>query len=133
MLSARDGKRPTTPPEPYPLSDEDHSRPIPESPPSMSSVLATLYRDRGAVEMRHRPPSPIESPPASKGPRTPPSPKPNLPPSPRSKRPRTPPLDFDNPPSKRRRSRDRDVSRDRRRGERERDRYEEKRPRSPPR
>jgi hypothetical protein len=36
-------------------------------------------------------------------------------------------MEYDNPPSKRRRSRDRDLSRDRRRS----DRYDKKRPRSP--
>jgi hypothetical protein len=149
-VSARDVKRPSTPPEPYPASDEDRSRSSHlqlESPPSMSSVLANAYRDRGGNGSRHRPPSPIDSPPIlpppSKGPRTPPSPKknpPSPPPvslSPRSKRHRTPPADFENPPSKRRRSRDRDtreLSRDRRRpADRDRDRYEDKRPRSPPR
>ena len=137
----RDVKRPSTPPEPYPASDEDRSRgPVDQSPPSMSTVLANAYRGR------HRPPSPIDSPPQApptKGPRTPPSPKalpPSPPPqtslSPRSKRHRSPPMDYDIPSKRRRSSRDRnsrETSRDRRRTLDSRDRYDDKRARTPPR
>lgn len=115
----------------------------------MSSVLSSAYRERERGSSgRHRPPSPLDSPPipppTSKGPRTPPSPKinpPSPPPvtsslSPRQKRHRTPPIsDYDHPPLKRRRSRDRDgrdLSRDRRRTM-DRDRYDDKRARTPPR
>lgn len=102
----------------------------------MTAMLASAYGNNDSRRGRHRPSSPLESPLLVKGPRTPPSPKggPQSPPpislSPRSKRRRSPPSvsDLDNP-SKRRRSRDRDVSRDHRRP----DRHDEKRPRTPPR
>ena len=124
----RDVKRPSTPPEPYPETDmRSPGFGDRRSPPSMTAALEKAYR--------HPP----------KGPRTPPdfSPRggPVSPPepaiSPRSKRRRTPPPvgEYDSPPHKRRRSRDRSHDRSRSKRSSDRDRYDDRRrsSRSPPR